>query len=166
MVTKNVLKYTPEKCESCNQTTTYAMRIDHGTADILLSMLYAVRRLGRNRVHLMKDMVAKASDFPSYRAMLLDGYMTPRMIGNATRARYHGLIAFADKPGEYVITRKGSDFLKGELVPLMVIVDKTKHTNAGYHLPAGDISIREVAAGDVYWEGATLELDKIDPTLF
>jgi hypothetical protein len=145
-------KHVPHVCEACSQTTTYAMALDRGTAHIVLAVFNAVRRLDRNRVHIDKEMVALKHDWPSYQEMIEGGCMTSSMQHNVPRARYHGLIAFADRgSGEYLLTPKGAAFLRGEPVPKVVIVDKAKKKNAGYFEPEGIVTWAQLVRKEPYW---------------
>lgn len=128
----------PTMCSHCGQTTDYALPLDRGTALIVLAVYNAVQRLDRNRVHLINDMLCMPEEYADYRAMVHTGHMTARMIGNSSRARYHGLIAFADESGEYLITPKGRDFLLGSKVPRIAIIDKKTHTKKIYLDPEND----------------------------
>lgn len=166
-------KYPPfvvHECTECGQTKDYAMGLDHGTALIVIAVANAARRLKRPRVHLLKEVVSgKSSD--DYGAMVRAGYMTVRMMGNATRARYHGLIALASNEkwgaGYYAVTRKGYDFLANNPVPHTVIVDKARGINAGYYGPAGMVTLQQLLKGKKhFWEGEALVLGEFDNTLF
>lgn len=128
------------------------MALDRGTAHIVLAVFNAVRRLERNRVHIDKEMVALKSDFDSYQHMVEEGFMTSSMQHNVPRARYHGLIAFADRgSGEYLLTPKGAAFLRGEPVPKVVIIDKAKKKNAGYFEPEGTVTWAQLVRKEPYW---------------
>ncbi len=150
---KSTQKFTPGKCDHCTQTTNYLLRLDAGTAHIMIAMANAVRRLGRNRVHLQKEMEGRPDEFPTYQQMIREGYMTSRMEGNASRPRYHGLIASGDKPGEYLITKKGAAFLRGLPVMRSAIVSKVTGHNAGYWEPDGEATIKEILKEEPYWWG-------------
>jgi len=143
------MKYEPKKCEHCTQTLDYALALDRGTALIVLAVHYAIRRLGRNSVHLVKDMLE--SEYQSINQLVSEGKMTMRMIGNATRARYHGLIAFGDEPGTYVLTHKGREFVHMAPVKHTAIIDKVRGCNAGYL--DDEVTIVDLLKGDVFWHG-------------
>lgn len=138
-------KYQAETCGACGQTTSYAMALDRGTALMVLAIANAVKRLGRNRIHVSKEMLAMAEPGEAFLKMIGEGYMTPTMEHNLAKPRYHGLIAFVDRgSGEYLLTRKGADFIKGARIKRIAIIDKTKGKNGGYWEEAGDVSIVEL----------------------
>lgn len=128
-------KFKSKVCITCNQTENYLLALDRGTALFLLAMSHAVRRLGRNKVHLQKELEASLKEFGSVKEMVEAGYMYSAMVRNAPRARYHGLIAFVEREGgtgEYLITRKGAAFLHGTPAPRCAVINKTTKHNAGY----------------------------------
>lgn len=145
-------KYTPTKCECCGQTTDYEIKVDKGTATIVLAVYNAVRRLDRNQVHLTKDMEARAEDFESYQHMVSEGFMTSNMADNVLRAKYHGLVAQVEGGGrgEYLITRKGAEFLRGKAIPRTAIVDKVSHSKKTY-LDLDDTITFSTAMRDAPW---------------
>lgn len=146
-------KYVPEVCEHCGQTCTYALTIDVGTAHFVLALANAVRHFGRNNVHVQKEMERDPNEFASYDMMVKSGHMTSRMQGNASRPRFHGLIAHGANRGEYLITRKGAAFLRGVPVPRTAIVSKVNGHNIGYFIPDAFVTIKEVMKNEPYWWG-------------
>lgn len=147
---KNV-RFDPEMCTCCGQTKNYALPLDRGSALFMIALANAVRRLNRNKVHLAHEMLTDGKHDIS------EGYMNMRMMGNAARPRYHGLIAFvnAKGTGEYLITRKGAKFLHGMLVERTAIIDKSTGHNAGYWSEGGEITIGELLKSEQpMWEGA------------
>lgn len=125
--------YEPEQCQHCGQTTTYEVALDRGTALIVLAVYNAVKRLGKNDVHLRDDMEVPDDTFPGYSGMVNAGFMTSKMVHNVPRARYHGLVAYVEKgSNRFLITPKGRDFLMGAEVPRVAIIDKKTHTKKYY----------------------------------
>lgn len=126
--------YKPEVCTCCGQTTDYAMRLDRGTAMIVLAIYNAVRAKGKNVVHLTDEMECGKKDFPNYIEMVQAGRMTSNMTDNVLKAKYYGLVAQVEGGGrgEYLITPRGAKFLRGEPVPLIAIIDKKTHTKKSY----------------------------------
>ena len=132
---KKAGKFKAEVCDKCTQTKNYILKLDRGTALIVLALSHAVGRLGRNRVHMQREMEASQADMGGLKKMVEAGYINSNMTRNIARARYHGLIAFYDRDGgtgEYLITRKGGAFLQGAKVPRTAIIDKVHGHNAGY----------------------------------
>ncbi len=140
-------------CDHCHQSVDYTLTLDAGTAHFMLALANAVRRLGRNRVHIQKEMEGRPEEFDSYNGMLREGYMTSRMEGNSSRPRFHGLIAKTENRGEYLITRKGAAFLRGVPVPRTAIVSKVTGHNVGYVEDAGEATISQVLVKEPYWWG-------------
>jgi hypothetical protein len=123
-------------CQSCGHTQDYSIRIDKGTAMTMMAIANRIRIKGKNQVHLLQEMTVanpKAGGFDTWQDMVRAGFISMRMLGNATRPRLHGLIAFHDEgSGQYLLTPKGAKFLRGDPVELEVIVEKLTHSNVGY----------------------------------
>lgn len=158
-------KFEPEVCECCKQTKNYALALDRGTALIILAIYNAVRRKNENKVHIQKEMVVLASDFPSYRDMVAGGFMTSIMWSNVSRARYHGLVAFVDGggDGEYLITKKGAKFLRGERIPRTAIIDKATGHKSHYLEPETDtITFAECMKRETpFWDLTDIKLREL-----
>ena len=128
-------KFEPQVCAHCTQTLDYDLALDRGTTMIVLAFYNAIRRLNTTKIHIDNKMVRPASDFPSYRDMVEGGYITNKMRNNVSRARFHGLLASAGEhnSGEYVLTKKGANFLfRNEEVPRVAVIDKTTGHKAYY----------------------------------
>ncbi len=114
------LNYKNEVCSCCNQSTTYILAIDHGTAHIVKQIARFIGKKGINAVHPRKEMEGS--------------YLTSNEVGNLSRARFHGLIArIKDEPGNYLLTKKGASFLRGEAIPRFAIISKVTGHNEGYY---------------------------------
>lgn len=158
---KTPVHYEKVRCEHCGQTTTWASRLNPGMADIVRAIASAVAIKGINAIHPTKEMLvdSKLAEWRSREARLRAGKLTPNQTKNMGHARVHGLVAMCrDARGSYLLTPKGADFLKGALVPLVAIVDKTTGHNVGYASDdEGKIvqtSLREVCgSNDGYWVG-------------
>jgi len=146
MENKTQKTFKPTICECCKQTTDYELKLDKGTAIILIAIVNAIRLKNENRIHLRNEMECKRSDFKDYYEMALAGKMTSKMIDNILRAKYHGLVAQADGggKGEYILTSKGSKFLLGEPVIRSCIVDKASHTKKCYWNEDDKVTIGEL----------------------
>jgi hypothetical protein len=138
------ITYTPEKCGSCEQTTTYILALDRGTVKILKGIARAIGEKGINCVHIAKEVLAR-------------GFVTVNERSNIARPRAHGLIARVkgeNMKGNYLLTKKGAAFLRGERVPRFAIMSKTKGHQVGYLEPEKHtVSIRDFDAKGEYWEG-------------
>lgn len=139
-------EYKPEICECCNQSTTYLIAIDRGTVDIVKAIARFIGTKGINAVHPRKEMEGK--------------YLTSNQVGNLSRPRFHGLIAHLDgESGNYVLTRKGSDFLRGKVIPKYAIVSKSEGKQIGYFEPETEkVSIHSFNQTGDYWEGIGYEI--------
>ena len=158
------IKYSPDKCEHCQQTTTYASMLNRGIMDIVQSIANAIGRKGINAIHPMKEMLAKPGEASS-RELVRMGKLTPRQIGNITHACRHGLITRLSETGTFCLTKKGAAFLRGEPVPLVAIISKQTHHNIDY-LNHADGSPRTITVRDLrkrgeegaYWDGINYDI--------
>lgn len=149
-------KFEPHVCECCRQTTEYDLGLDRGSALIVIAVMNAVHRLGRNRVHIADEMLSTDGS-ARLSEIVANGYMTHTMVNNVSRARAHGLIAFADHKGggEYLVTRKGADFLRGRPVWKTAIVSKAESHTTGYYEPAGETTVfKALGKQQPMWEGS------------
>lgn len=136
------LNYVPQRCENCNQTCTYLLALDAGTADIVKAIALFIKKKGINAVHPRKEMEGI--------------YLTSNQVGNLSHARFHGLIAAIEgQKGNYCLTRKGLKFLNGEVVESYAIISKPLKRQIGYYLPEkfncviDDFNVKDKP----YWEG-------------
>jgi hypothetical protein len=141
MTKKTIYKFTPTVCQCCGMTLDYTVSLDKGTAELLLAMIGQVSRRNQNEVYLQEE--------------VKKGNITPMQAGNLTKARAHGLIApVRGKSANYLITRKGADFLRGKTIPRVAIVSKKDDCQIGYfHAEEITININEAVNGSgPYWE--------------
>ena len=152
-------KYTSDKCECCGQTKTYLLPVDRGTVDILKSIARAILKKGINVIHPRKEMEIDPNRFSpgafDYDLMVKEGHLTSNMVGNLSRPRFHGLIAkVKNEPGNYCLTSKGGDFLKGESIPKYAVIDKTTGHKKEYWLSEKyRVTIKDFSSDEEYWEG-------------
>ena len=143
-------KFIPHICEDCRQDTTYELGLDKGSALLVLAIAKFIRQKGINAVHPRKEMEGKV--------------LTSNQVGNLSRPRFHGLIAKVQgNSGNYLLTPKGSKFLRGETIPKIAIVQKATISeaahNIGYHLPEEiTTSFKELVKNEQYWEGIDYEI--------
>lgn len=141
---KSIEKYQEEVCTHCNQTITYMLRLDKGSAKIMKAMIEGVSKKGKNLIHPAKELD-------------LDLYGDEKwFLSNLSRPRFHGLIAYADEEklkGYYVITRKGGKFLRGEPVPRYAIINKSTGHQQGYWHPEETVTIKELLSEEIMWDG-------------
>lgn len=125
---KNKYNFEAEVCEHCGQAQTYLLPIDWGTALIVKAVAAAIRHKGINFIHPTKEMEVPAKEW-SYERAIRDGVLTSTQIGNFTRARVHGLIArHQSEPGNWLLTKKGAQFLRGQRVPRLAVIRKSRRT--------------------------------------
>lgn len=125
-------EYKPEICACCNQSTTYLLAIDRGTVDIVRAIAVAIFRKGINVVHPRKEM--ETSQNMDFDLMIREGMLTSNQVGNLSRPRFHGLIAkIKDNPGNYCLTTKGAQFLKGQPISRFAIISKSEGMQIGYY---------------------------------
>jgi hypothetical protein len=153
---KDMEKYIEEVCEHCGQSITYLATIDQGTVDILRAISVAIYRKGINVIHPRKEM--EVGQTSNHASMVRNGQITSNMTGNLSKARFHGLIASVKgEAGNYCITTKGAQFLRGRIIPRHAIISKARKDvdNIGYYLETTETaSIREFtnSADHSYWE--------------
>ena len=145
------INYVSEKCKCCGQSETYILAIDKGTAKIVKAIALFIGQKGINVVHPRKEMEGT--------------YLTSNEVGNLSRARYHGLIArLKGESGNYVLTRKGASFLRGEAIPTYAIISKKFKANVGYWKPEETVIIQDFNPknpnGDSndYWRGINYQI--------
>lgn len=140
------IEYKPEKCECCGQTTTYVLALDRGTTEIVKAIARFIGKKGINRVHPRKE---------------IEGHgLSSNAVGNLSRPRFHGLIARVEgEPGNYLLTRKGAKFLRGEAVPRYAIISKAEGKQIGYYMPEEEmINIKRLQKEKDYWEGINYDI--------
>lgn len=146
------MTYEPETCSHCGQTTTYPISVDRGTVDIVKQIARFIGRKGINAVHPRKEMEGE--------------YLTSNQVGNLSRARLHGLIArIKGESGNYLLTKKGSEFLRGESIPKVAIIKKAVKGvaihNIGYFEPDEiRCTISDFDETESYWEGINYKISE------
>src|SRR4030042_647169 len=141
------IEYKPEECEHCGQTTTYLLGLDHGTADIVRAIAIKIGEKGINIVHPRKEMEGTT--------------LSSNQVGNLSRARFHGLIASVKgEKGNYLLTRKGAAFLRGESVPRYAIISKSEGHQIGYFTNGEKfmVTIKDLLNEGEYWEGINYDI--------
>lgn len=143
-------EYQNEVCECCGQTMTYILAIDRGTVNIVKKIARAIGDKGINAVHLSKECLAK-------------GYLTHHEVGNISRPRFHGLVAkVKGETGNYLLTKKGAAFLRGEAIPRFAIISKAEHHQIGYHEGETErCTVHDFTKkGEPYWVGIGYDVDE------
>lgn len=158
-------KYEKEICSECGQFKTYLLPLDRGTATIVKAFSTAVRNKGINIIHPTKEMEVPAKEW-SYERAIHAGVLTSTQIGNFTRARVHGLIArVKGEAGNWCLTTKGSQFLKGQKVPQFAIIRKSKagersHKDEYFEPEKFQIDIYELSKQEEVWMGIDFEIQE------
>lgn len=152
-----IVKYKPEKCECCGQSTTYLLGLDRGSFTILRKLLDGVSQKGINQIHPTRDLTFTGRE--------------KWLVTNISRPRKHGLIAFIEeKKGYYCLTRKAGQFLRGKSIARYAIISKKEQRTLGYWEPdVFQVTAQELLKNDElpFWEGELIKasemLDIIDP---
>lgn len=95
-----------ERCPHCGANMkAFWHTLNSGLVGILIEAIQFVRANNKNEFHLQKDL-----------------HLTVNQFSNFTKLRFHGLVAKVEgKAGYWLITKKGGEFLRGELsVPARV----------------------------------------------
>jgi hypothetical protein len=145
MAKRKKVKYEPDKCSCCNQTTTYLLSIDTGTVDIVKAIARFIEKKGINCVHPRKELEGRG--------------LTSNQVGNLSRPCFHGLIAkVAGQTGNYLLTRKGSLFLRGGQIARHAIISKVEKRQVGYYKADTEVcTVKDFRSGE-YWEGINYEI--------
>lgn len=146
---KQKLGYIPDMCPACKQSCTYVIGIDKGSVDIMKAIARFIGEKGINAVHPRKEMEGK--------------YLTSNQVGNLSRPRMHGLIAhMKGERGNYILTKKGASFLKGEAIPRYAIISKAERRQVGYFNP--EVLTCRIydynESGEPYWEGINYDIEE------
>jgi len=152
-------EYKKERCECCKQTTTYALAISKGIADLVRAFSVAISKKGINAIHPGKELEVSAKEW-SVEKMLATGCITVQMNKNKSFARAHGLIAkIKGQPGNWCLTTKGAEFLRGRQVPKYAIVSKVTKHNIGYWQPElYQVRITDFTSDEPTWEVPNLTI--------
>ncbi len=152
--------YKPEVCECCGQTKTYLLPLDRGTVDIVKSIAKAISYKGINIIHPRKEMEFRLQPGGNYYEMIRAGMLTSNQVGNLSRARFHGLVArIKGNPGNYCLTSKGAQFLRGREIPRFAIISKVEKRQIGYYEPYDyTVQIKDFATDEDYWEGINFDI--------
>lgn len=161
------VKWEPPVCEHCGQATAYLLPLDRGTADIVKAFATAVRNKGMNTIHPGNEMEVPAREWTQYRSVT-EGVLTSNQIGNFTRARIHGLLARLEgEAGNWLLTKKGAAFLRGQAVPRYAIVKKTtaemrSHKDEYYEPDTETITIFDLLREDDYWHTGMADFEIVE----
>jgi predicted transcriptional regulator len=133
------MPYDHHTCPHCGQSLTYELDIDKGSVETLKTISAFIKRKGRNAVHLTKELQGNG--------------LTSHQIGNISRLRFQGLVAKIEgEAGNYCLTRKGLDFLKGLSVPRTAIIKKGTENTPPHLLGYGD-EMCQIKDFDKAWDG-------------
>lgn len=145
----NHIEYAPDVCGECGQTKTYILAIDRGTVNIVKKIARCIGDKGINAVHLSKECMAK-------------GYLTHHEVGNISRPRFHGLVAkVKGETGNYLLTKKGAAFLRGEAIPQYAIISKAEHHQIGYFEEEKcKVTVHDFSSKGEYWQGIGYDVEE------
>lgn len=145
-------QFKPDTCSCCGQKLNYLLSLNKGSAKIVAFMLEAVRRKGKNDIHVSSELKPFGS--------------VHNFVCNMSRPRYHGLVAFTgDQRGHYCLTRKGGSFLRGEAVPKHAIINMVTGHQDGYWRPEEEtVTIGELMQKQFNWDDGQSEvIERLDP---
>ena len=110
-------------------------------------------------IHPRKEMEISRGEL-DYPTMVQEGCMTSNQVGNLSRPRFHGLIAhIKGEPGNYCLTTKGAEFLKGREIARFAIISKQDGHQIGYFKPEEyTVTIKDFAPDEEYWEGINFDI--------
>ncbi len=153
--------FIPEVCPHCKQSTQYLVPVDTGAVVMLKAISKKIGQKRINIVHPRKEM--ETSEKYSILELIQQGKLTSVMVGNLSKLRMHGLIAkLKDKAGNYCMTHKGSQFLKGRIaIPKYAIRSKVSSKTLGYFEPDHlMVHIDDFDGDDCggFWEGIDYEI--------
>ena len=137
-------------CGCCGQTTHYYLAIDKGTAEVLLRIARFIKDKGINVVHPRKEMEGI--------------YLTSNQVGNLSRLRMNGLIAKVkgeDNAGNYCLTTKGLNFLKGAEIHRVALIRKStsdSELRVEGHVPDDMVTLKDIMNSEDYWEGINYDI--------
>lgn len=146
--TLSKLGYIPDICPACKQSCTYVIGLDRGSVDIVKAIARFIGQKGINAVHPRKEMEGT--------------HLTSNQVGNLSRPRMHGLIAhLKGERGNYLLTKKGAMFLKGEPIPRYAIISKAEGHQVGYFNPETlTCRISDFNADGDYWQGISYDIEE------
>lgn len=141
---KNMSKVN-NKCECCGQSLYTTSKLSKGNAEMMISIQKFIGQKGINVFHPKKE--------------LLDGsFITANQRGNISHLGNHGLIAKHHEAGNWVLTTKGLDFLKGVPVKKTAVIEKSSKTTVGYLTSDGFVTIQELMKSQPYWDVHNFEV--------
>ena len=124
-----------KKCEHCgSRITPRKENLSKGLLVTLDKFIKAIHRKERNSIHLQTEMPE----------------LTKNEYNNFQKLRYHGLVHNRDqKPGYWFLTRKGSQFLKGEVktVKTVYVLDNRIVGKGDYF-----VGVRDYPELEDYWQ--------------
>lgn len=141
-------EFTQEICPHCGQSTTTVYTVSRGLRNSLSAMARFIEKKGINMAHMQKELIALK-------------YITPNQATNLwTHGVYTGLVAHGKEPANYVITKRGFDFLAGGSVPKHAFVMKKTDSK---HTKVISSSVETCTASDLdrkgeYWEVFNYEI--------
>lgn len=133
-------------CETCGQRVYTLSSLNKGIVNILIACSKFVEKKGVNVFHPEKELLAH-------------GYITANQRGNISHLGNHGLIAKHHEAGNWVMTKKGLDFLRGAAINKVAVIEKATKTTVGYVSDAGQATLRDIIGNsEEYWQGCNYEI--------
>ena len=127
-----------KKCSHCGASLKkYWHKLTPTLVHSLIKFKAAVVEKGENHVHLLEDMKSPATK------------LTPHEWNNFTKLRFHGLAVKSKQSGYWLLTRRGNQFLHGQIVvPDKVLTFRNRVEGRSGTL----VGIKEVIGSEPYVE--------------
>lgn len=146
-------EFKPEVCPHCNQAITYLVPLSKGHCEVLKIFARAIAEKGINLINPTKELEKQ-------------GKISVTQLKSFSQIHFHGLLVPSrEHKGNWLMTTKCSEFMKGKEIPKYAIVMKrnkatTKHTQ-GYFMPEKyTVTFRELINQGEYWEGINFTIEE------
>ena len=139
----------PQNCPTCNASLMGRWEyITKGHIKLLNKLHLAVKHYGRNSIHLQEDM-----------------NLTKNEYNNFQKLRYNGLIAHASRSGNWLITRRGAQFLQQKIsLPKGVLIFRNRIQR--YHSDQVTVSSILNGATPYYYHKSEFDYEVVDKVDF
>jgi len=130
-----------ERCECCSQRLYKPAVLSKGYAKMLVIISEFIEKKGVNVVHPEKELFKL-------------GLFSVAQRVNMTVLGDHGLVAKHESHGNWVLTRKGVDFLNGSEIWKVAAVEKATKRTVGHIEKEGKTTLKKLLGKNApYWQG-------------
>ncbi len=139
--------YHPTVCECCDQALDYRVGLSKGHVRLMAKFAAAIRAKGINAVVPSKELATGKWGIP----------FTVTEMKALSQVRLHGLLAMSrEHAGNWLLTTKGADFLRGRSIPRYALVLKrnkatSEHTTGYWEAERNMITAGELLKEGEYW---------------